>query len=148
MTETLEVALELQTREFTQFLGSNFEQNNWCQALYRKSLTNAQLPRPEKCENIAPQGRPHILVPEQLLVQTTKGQWQQHPVVFPHYGTYEALKYRHGSLVVFLADQYYFRIPYDPFMNPSLEAFYKEAQRLMLTSGSTINLQGYSQGDY
>ncbi|MDP1695106.1 MAG: hypothetical protein Q8L34_06215 [Candidatus Woesearchaeota archaeon] len=148
MTETLEVTLELQMQEFTQFLGPNFEQNNWCQALYRKSLTTVQLPRPEKCENIPPQGKPHIIVPEQLLVQTTKGQWQQHPVVFLHYGTYEALKYRHGSLVVFLADRGYAQIPYDTFMGPPLEAFYEEAKRLGLTSGSAIDLRGYSQGDY
>ena len=148
MTTPLELALELQMQEFTQFLGPNFEQNNWCQALYRKSLTSVQLLRPEKCEYISPQEKPHILVPERLLVQTTKGQWQQHPVVFMHYGTYEELKYRHGSLVVFLADRRYAQIPYDTFMNPSLEAFYEEAQRLGLTSGSATDLQGYSQGDY
>ncbi|GEM_PF-6679084 len=148
MTSSLELAVDLQMQEFTQFLGPNFQQNNWCQALYRKSLTTVQLPRPEKCEFLEPQGQPHILVPERLLVLNDKGAWQQHPVVSIHYGTYEAVKYRHGSLVVFLL-QGYARIPHDiSLRDDSLETFYQEAKRLGLTSGFTTGLQGFSQGDY
>ena len=75
MNQTLEHKVEQGKFEC---IGPDFTNNCYCNARYRINKNTIQLE--------------DVKVPISVEVLNRKGKWQQHPVVFVHYGSYEALK--------------------------------------------------------
>ena len=116
MPQTLEKAIE---QEGVDFIGPDFSSNGYCNARYRVSKHSVRLVDTE--------------VPARVEVLNTKGKWQQHPVVFIHYGDHEARKNEEGILVMFLPGGKYTSCLYKPLTGVDL---YRFAKNLGITRGS------------
>lgn len=98
-----------------EWIGPDFTNNCYCNAKYRSSKDSVKLGDAE--------------VPAFLEVLNNKGEWQQHPVVFIHHGSYKDK----GSLVMFLTGGRYTMHQYNP---SSDDALYLRAENLGLTRGN------------
>ncbi|MEK6860950.1 MAG: hypothetical protein AABY07_03170 [Nanoarchaeota archaeon] len=121
MNQSLERSIE---QEELEFIGPDFNFNGYCNARYRMRNTSVRLG--------------DIEVPTRVEALNTRGEWQQFPVVFIHYGTYEAMKNNDGQLVMFLPGGKYTSKPYSPITDREL---YQQAKKLGLTMGKQSGIQ-------
>jgi hypothetical protein len=119
--------------EMLEFTSSNFDQNGYSNAHYRRSTESVELES---------YGDP-IRVPLRVEAENEHGEWQQHPAVFVHYGSRENEKNREGSLVIFCADGGIMSSPYRPHVGDPRKALLEEATEKGLTVGKTGNLRSY-----
>jgi hypothetical protein len=129
MNQTIDNTVEDETKEF---LGSNFNYNGYCAAKYRMSSETVTL----KTDSV------NMEVPRRLEALNTKSEWQQHPVVFKHYGSYENRKQGIYDLVIFLPRGCHtsWFSGCSPFENKRI---YEEAERLGLTEGDTMDIKSF-----
>lgn len=128
MNQILDNNCKIRKYKFINFLGPDFNNNGYCDARYRMSEHSIDLAGTD--------------VPTKVEVLNTGGGWQQHPVVFIHYGSYEARKNCGGSLIIFLPKGRYTSRPYDPFFDGGL---YKQAEEFGLTKGSQIDVKSIAK---
>jgi len=113
-----------------EFIGPDFTNNGYSNAHYRISKNTIHLE--------------DIDVPSHLEVLNKNGEWQQHPVVFMHYGTYETLKYNTGTLIIFLKEGKYTSSSFDALAGRR----YERAKKLGLTLGNQSEIKSIPKDNW
>ena len=128
-SETKKISKE--KTDLLEFLGPNMNDNGYTRAKYRINKSGILLQ--EETDLLS-----ELIVPTYLEALRNNDLWTPHPIVFKHYGSYDAQKEGEGLLIVFLLDGKY------TFFDSRREEYRKLSERaklLGLTEGETIDLK-------
>jgi hypothetical protein len=126
--KTLEQTVGEEKTGYKEFIAPDFTNNGYCNAKYRASDASIQLG--------------DLKVPVRVEVLNSKEEWQQHPVVFIHYGNYEGRKAGRGMLIIFLPNGNYSSRPYD---SGAYRDLYKKAEELGVTKGNQSGIHSIAK---